>query len=482
MSRPAAPAVNPFRAQVPGAFSELAPGVHLWRSIVNSTVVVGRDAIAVIDTQVNRAAAGRLLAAIRARFRQPIRWAVNTHYHWDHTNGNQVFADAGAVIVQGERTIHATATRQDRQKAFLRSRGFDLDPDPRPHDRTAEELGAIDLGGVTIELHRGHDAETADPTLAWVRESRVLCAGDTVMTGSFPILGQPNQREGFETEDWFAALAQVRGFGPAVIAPGHGPAADAGALDLFERTLRWIRDATVAEHAAGRPLAEAIARIEATLPDWIRAMPEIWGTPRYAVLRVWCGLTDLGEPGFMHAKPPALPAARGPMPAAADIAGWRAAGDQALEGGDPGLAAACAAVLRERWPDDADALTAAADLWLQASRSLRSVLEKGDCLRPALDALDRAIAIEPGHGRARIARARSRILPALRSGDPTAGAEADLDRAADDHRLDARGHAEIHWLRGLARRVRGDEDGAAACLRRALRSDPAFAPAALALR
>ena len=53
----------------------------------------------------------------------------------------------------------------------------------------------------------------------------MLAAGDTVMTGSFPIFGQPSQQEGLENDAWIGAINEVRGFQPLHVSPGHGPVA-----------------------------------------------------------------------------------------------------------------------------------------------------------------------------------------------------------------------------------------------------------------
>ena len=97
-------------------------------------------------------------------------------------------------------------------------------------------------GGLSLELRLGHDAETADPTLVWCPEERVLAAGDTVMTGSFPIFGQPSQREGLENPAWVKALDQVRALQPLHTSPGHGPVAHEAELLMLERICRYFLD------------------------------------------------------------------------------------------------------------------------------------------------------------------------------------------------------------------------------------------------
>src|ERR1700730_9296401 len=82
-------------------------GNGVWAAIVNDEglaggnagFVIGDDGVLVIDTFQDPRPAKVLLAEIRKLTPLPIRFVVNTHYHLDHVNGNDVFAAAGATIV-----------------------------------------------------------------------------------------------------------------------------------------------------------------------------------------------------------------------------------------------------------------------------------------------------------------------------------------------------------------------------------------------
>ena len=480
----AKPAANPFAPRTYGAFETLTPRVHIWRNIVNSTVFVGDRGVAVVDTQVNHALARRLAQAIEERFAKPVLFAINTHYHWDHTNGNAVFAARGATLIANRDTADFMVSKAPRQKGFLASRGFDLGPDPVIPTVQAETCGVLDLGGLSLSLSRGHHAETTDPTLVWCPEERVLAAGDTVMTGSFPIFGQPSQREGLEDDAWLTALAEVRSFGAAHVSPGHGPVAHAAELDQLERIIRWFLDAVRGHHAAGRDLPATIAAVEAELPDWIRAIPEIWGTPRYAVLRVWAGLADLGEPGWQHVKPTAIPE-RPLDPAAAakrqDLAAWRQQAESALEGGDPALAIAAARAATVAHPGEPAAWTLFASCLIQASRGIASVLEKGDCFDAAKRAISEALRLDPQYGPGLLQHGQFLAMMAFRNGDDPAPAQKLLAQALEDDRLTQRHRAEVAFYRGICERTVGNEGGARRRFAEALQADPGFMPARLAM-
>ena len=470
---------NPFAPRTYGSLERLSPRVAIWRNIVNSTVFIGDRGLAVVDTQVNHALAKRLRQRLQDEFRKPILFVINTHYHWDHTNGNAVFAETGATLIANRDTADFMVSKAPRQKGFLASRGFDLGPDPLIPTVFAEECGPLDLGGLTLHLSRGHHAETEDPTLVWCPEERVLAAGDTVMTGSFPIFGQPSQREGLEDAAWLAALDEVRGFDALHVSPGHGPVAHVAELAQLERIIRWFLVEVQGHHAAGATLAETIRIMEASLPEWIRTIPEIWGTPRYAILRVWAGLDDLGEPGWQHRKPTAIPERE--QTATRELAAWRQAAESALEGGDPATAVGCARAATVAYAHEPAAWSLLAAMLIQVSRGIASVLEKGDCFDAARRALAQALNIDPHFGPALLQLGQFHVMMAYRNGDdPTAG-EKHLAAALEDDRLTARQRAEVAFYRGMSERTRGNEAAARQRFAQAQQADPTFMPARLAV-
>src|SRR5919109_1245509 len=154
--------MNPFARRRYGALERVTERVYLFRNIVNSVIVLGDEASAVIDTQVNEPMAERLVQHVRALADKPLRYAINTHYHWDHTAGNYVCKRAGATVVSSALTRAFIETRSARQQAFLASRGFELGPAPYLADETVTEPHALDLGKRGLCLMLLDKAETAD--------------------------------------------------------------------------------------------------------------------------------------------------------------------------------------------------------------------------------------------------------------------------------------------------------------------------------
>ncbi len=491
---------NPFAPRPYGELRKVTDRVYIFRNITNSSFVIGDRGVAVIDTQVNHPLAHILIRHIRSITDKPILYAINTHYHWDHTNGNRLFSDLGAVTVSSALTREFMTTRYERQKEFLLGRGFEIAHDPMFPQETFDSIGGaertLDLGGVSLRLFFAGKAESDDATAVWVEQERVLMAGDTVMTGSFPIFGQPVWDEGLEgTGQWEGTIAKLLALKPDHIIPGHGELAGSKETDLLLKIARFFVEEVRVRADRGMDLNAILKDLEPKLPKWITEIPVVWGNPRYAILRVWRSLmaekgkaaalssSDVAElrPGWQQFKPSAIPAAKKPFnPSVRAAADLIRIAEEAGEGGDNGLRVAALEHLARTRPNDPDAHAALADALIEVSRKEDSVLEKGDFFSRAKAAWRRALEIDPSHVPSLIGKGRYLTMMAYRGGDdPEMGMiflEAARARASKpEHR------AEIDFYTGMGWRRLGDEIRAKEFFRQALSANPAFMPATLAL-
>ncbi len=476
---------NPFAPRQYGQLVKVTDRVYLFRNIVNSSIIIGDNGVAVIDTQVNQMMGKRLLKAIRTITDKPILYAINTHYHWDHTNGNIIFRQEGATVVAREMTKDFMVNRAPRQEDFLRSRGFTLGDPPFLPQQTFTHETELDLGNQPLHLVHLGKAETDDATAIRIPAEGCIVSGDTVMTGSFPIFGQPVMNEGLmANHDWINTIQELRTYTPEHVLPGHGPLAHDAEIDLLLKIEAYFLTEVRKRVEQGMSLADLLTEMEINMPNWVSNIAEVWGTPRYAILRVYRGLIDDPEPGWQHFKPSAIPTADGKALSQRtqelkDFEAYRETAEEVAEGNDFGLAIVILKAATEKFSNLPEAWTEYANLLTQTSRTVSSVLEKGDFFFVAKNALNTALELDPDYAPAHLLRGSNYILSAYRNGDdPTPGMESIYKALVSG--IEGTELAQAYFSIGLAHRTNGDETLAREAFAQAIAVDSSFMPAQFA--
>jgi cyclase len=255
---PATAAVPDFRLQ------KIGNGV--WAAIVNDEglgggnagFVIGDGGVAVIDTFQDPRPAKAMLADIRKLTPLPIRFVINTHYHLDHVNGNDVFAAAGATIVDHKNV-----------RAWMRSENIKmLDPPVTPEKKarvqsltlpTVVHDSQIDLylgsRRINVRYYPGH---TGGDSVVWIPDAQVLFCGDMLWKEHVPNLIDAS------TEAWIGSLDAMRkDYKPSTWVPGHGGVANAEDARIFRKYLEDLRAEVRAAQTAGKSGA---ALVQALLP------------------------------------------------------------------------------------------------------------------------------------------------------------------------------------------------------------------------
>jgi quinoprotein relay system zinc metallohydrolase 2 len=259
------------------AFTEIAPGVLVHKAlhaetdaanggdIANVGVVIGRDAVAVIDAGGSPAVGAALLDAIRARTRLPVRWLILTHMHPDHTLGAAAFAQAGARVIGHVRLPEALAARAVHYAA-ANARALGGPPPALPAvDEMVAGTRDIDLGGRVLRLE-AHPTAHTDNDLT-VRD----LATDTWFLGDLAFLGHAPSLDG-SIRGWIALLDDLAARPAARVVPGHGPVSAPwpGAAQPTRDYLKQIVDETRAAIRAGAPMLAATREVGAGLaPRWL---------------------------------------------------------------------------------------------------------------------------------------------------------------------------------------------------------------------
>lgn len=225
----------------------------------NAGFVIGPDGVLVIDTFEDPAAASAMLEAIRAKTRAPIRYVIDTHYHLDHTAGNNVFAAAGAVVMAHEnvRTWERTqnlkffgADPTAKQKQFVATLGL---PSVTYTNDITIWLGDREVIVRTLEGHTGGDSTVIIP------DARVVFTGDMFWNHTLPNLIDANTSEQIASNDTY-----LHDDPDATFVPGHGDVGKAADVRAFRDYLAALRKAVAGAQHSGK---SGDALVEAVLPE-----------------------------------------------------------------------------------------------------------------------------------------------------------------------------------------------------------------------
>ena len=256
-------------AALPFTLKQIAPAVYAaidnskGEAGANSGFVVGDEAVLVVDTFENAAAARAWLGEIRMLTKLPIKFVVNTHYHLDHVAGNAVFAKEGASIV-AHRNVPGWIHTEN-----LKFFGKDIKPEQRAE---VENLAAPDvvydssielrIGGspVRIEYFPGHTG--GDSAVFVSREkSLVVFCGDLFWRQTLPNLIDASTLPWIDT---LATLAKTSSESPLIFVPGHGDPGTAADVTAFRGYLSDLREWVAAAKKDGKSGA---ALIDSVLPQ-----------------------------------------------------------------------------------------------------------------------------------------------------------------------------------------------------------------------
>jgi cyclase len=232
---------------------KLADGVYmLTGSGGNIGVCAGEDGVLMIDSQY-APLTEKIRAAVDAISDQPIRFLINTHWHSDHTGGNENLAKKGAVIFAHENVRKRMSTNQSifgndvpaSSKAALPVVTFD-------------QGMTFYLNGNEIELLHIPHAHTDGDVLVHFPKPDVLHTGDIYFEGMYPFI---DVSSGGSIDGMIRAVDKVLAMidEDTIIIPGHGPLSNKEKLQGYRKMLATIRE-RVAQHLNdGKTLEEILA-------------------------------------------------------------------------------------------------------------------------------------------------------------------------------------------------------------------------------
>lgn len=262
LASPAA-AQQPDLSAVEIKVERVAPGVAvLFGAGGNIGLSYGTDGNVLIDDQY-APLTDRILAAVDSVSPGPVRFVVNTHWHLDHTGGNENLGTRGAVIVAHDNVRERMSTEQ-----FMARFNATLPASPKAALPvvTFSEGVTLHLNGDTMRIVHVANAHTDGDAIVHWREANVIHMGDLYFKDfSFPFI---DEGSGGTFQGLVAAVERALSLTneQTVVIPGHGPLATRADLAGWRDMLVHARDHVAAAIAAGRSLEQIQA--ERPLARW----------------------------------------------------------------------------------------------------------------------------------------------------------------------------------------------------------------------
>jgi glyoxylase-like metal-dependent hydrolase (beta-lactamase superfamily II) len=266
----------------------------------NGVAIIGPDGVFFIDTFIQFNYAEEAIRRLRQVTRLPVRYVLNTHWHYDHVMGNSVFkrvfpqAQIIAHDSTAARLVSQVKPRVEGERAFIDGSIATADSEVTsgkiggvtpivgsmkpfwalalqeakeykqqfrperfvPADITFSDSLTMRWGSQTLRLiHMAENGHSAGDVVVWIPEARILVAGDIVV-GPTPYATYRN------SPGLIRALHTLIGMNPAIVIPGHGEVEhDLAYMQLLERAFTEYRRAAEAAYAAKVPVQEALKTI-----------------------------------------------------------------------------------------------------------------------------------------------------------------------------------------------------------------------------
>jgi cyclase len=220
----------------------------------NLAVSVGEDGVFLIDDQF-APLSEKIMAAIAELTDSEVEFLVNTHWHGDHTGGNEAFGNAGAIIVAHDNTRVRMSEEQLRQI-------FDTTYPPRPADAlpivTFDDEMTFYWNGETIRAFHVDPAHTDGDVILYFENADVFHMGDTFFNTFYPFIDVDTNGD---IDGIIAAGYRVLSMATpdSQIIPGHGPLATADDLNEWLKILRITRESMQGLIDEGLSEDEAVA-------------------------------------------------------------------------------------------------------------------------------------------------------------------------------------------------------------------------------
>lgn len=220
----------------------------------NSVVLTGDDGLLLIDTK-SAGGVDKLLAQISKLSNKPIRFVINTHWHFDHVSGNEKVALSGATII-----AHENVRKQMGMPHDMKALNSKVSPAPqaaRPALTFKDELG-LHMDGEDVRVFHLASGHTDGDAVIYFPKANVIHMGDLYFEGLYPYIGIYS---GGSINGMIKVIEQIL---PMMdtntkVVPGHGPLSTKTGLQVYLDMLTAVRDKVGLLIKEGKTIEQAVA-------------------------------------------------------------------------------------------------------------------------------------------------------------------------------------------------------------------------------
>ena len=247
--------------------TEIAPGVFVHQGkyadvspenggdISNCSFIVGKEAVAVIDTGGSARIGTSVRDAVSAVTPNPILYVINTHMHPDHVFGNAAFSGDNPNYIAHHKMAHGLSQRAEgylkRNQDWMGEVLFEGTKIVMP-TKSVDDVLEIDLGGRLLRLQARPTAHTDNDMTVHDTLTDTLILGDIAFSGRIPTIDG-------SIVGWLKLIKSLKGEAQARVIPGHGPPSMSmtDALVPLERYLTVVATDVRAAIKAGKTISDA---------------------------------------------------------------------------------------------------------------------------------------------------------------------------------------------------------------------------------
>lgn len=198
--------------------SKIRDGLYMFKGAGGNTAVsTGPDGVLIVDDQFAEMT-GKIDAAIAKLSEKSVRYVLNTHWHFDHTGGNQHYGSQGKTIIAHDNTYHRMSSDQKIE-------AFNLDVPAAPKEAlpvvTFNDSATVHFNDQTIKLVHSPNAHTDTDAFVHFEEANVIHSGDVYISNSYLFI---DTSSGGTLEGIISAIEKLIRMSndQTIIVPGHG--------------------------------------------------------------------------------------------------------------------------------------------------------------------------------------------------------------------------------------------------------------------